>query len=110
MSKTMNTNLNFTKTQLDNFTNTFDLLEGNGVLKTIMDVIPESEINILEAWVFEQITTLYEYNMSAYGILNSLKNDYGNLNLDIEKLKEEATNPEVMSLLKEIMPMVGDLG
>lgn len=100
------TNISFTKAQLDNFTNTFDLLESNGVFKIIMDAIPESEIDILISWLMETISSLYEYNMSAYGILNSLRDDYGNLNFNIKNLQEQIKDPESLKILKDIAPLL----
>lgn len=100
------TNISFTKNQLDNFTNTFDLLESNDMFKIIMDAIPDTEVDSLTSWLIETISSLYEYNMSAYGILNSLRDDYGNLDFDITKLQEQIKDPESLKILKDIAPLL----
>lgn len=100
------TNISFTEKQKEDFTKTFDLLEENGIIKMIMDRIPEYELNCLESWLIETTQAIYEYNSSAYGILNSLKKDYNNLDMDIEDLQKKVSDPETLELLKQIAPLL----
>ena len=60
-------------------------------------------ISLLE----EHITKYETYQTSAYGILDSLKKDYNNLDFDIEKLQKDLTNKKNIELVDEIVHKLG---
>ena len=100
------TNINFTEKQKEDFCKTFDLLEENGLFLVILNKIPAEELKTLEAWLLESIKAIYEYNNSARAILESLQTDYKNLDFDVTSLQDKIRDPEVLSLLKEIAPLL----
>ena len=103
------TNISFTDKQKKNFTKIFDIMESSGFIQTIFNNIPEDEIDKLTEWLIKSAKSVYQYINSARAILESLQNDYNNLNFDVESLQKKIKDPETLSLLKEIAPLI-DLG
>lgn len=100
------TNISFTEKQREDFCKTFDLLEENGMISAIIHYIPEHEIETLQVWLKESIKAIYKYNNSARAILESLQASYNNLDFDITSLQDKVRDPETLSLLKEIAPLL----
>ena len=84
-------------------------MESSGFIQTIFNNIPEDEIDKLTEWLIKSAKSVYQYINSARAILESLQNDYNNLNFDVESLQKKIKDPETLSLLKEIAPLI-DLG
>ena len=101
------TNIQFTEKQKEDFLSTYDLLESNGVIRAIYENIPEEEISKLINWVEGTVRAIYEYRMSAYGILDSLKDSYNELNFDLDAIKNKLQDPDNLALLKDIIPLMG---
>lgn len=101
------TNINLTDKQKEEFCKTFDLLASNNIFTQVIEAIPQAEINTLLNWTMESVKSLYEYGNSVRGILESVQNDYSDLDLDITKLQEKIKDPESLDLLKQIAPMLG---
>lgn len=100
------TNISFTEKQKEDFCKTFDLLAENGIISAIIHYIPEYEIETLRGWLKESIKAIYEYNNSARAILESLQTNYDNLNFDLDTIQDKVRDPETLSLLKEIAPLL----
>lgn len=100
------TNINFTEKQKEDFCKTFDLLEENGLFLVILNKIPAEELKTLEAWLFQSVKAIYEYNNSARAILESLQTDYKNLDFDLTSIQEKIKDPETLQILKEIAPLI----
>ena len=83
------TNLSFTEKQKEDFLKLYDLLNSNGI------------------FTLNTAIKAYEYKNSVYGILDSLQNDYSNLNLDAESIREKIADPENMELLKQVLTKLG---
>lgn len=100
------TNLSFTEKQKEDFVKLYDLLNSNGVFAKLFDLIKDEYNYIMESTLNTAIKA-YEYKNSVYGILNSLQNDYSNLNLDAESIREKIADPENMDLLKQVLAKLG---
>lgn len=100
------TNINFTDKQKEEFCKTFDLLESTGLFGVILDNLPQSELEVLLDWTLESVKSIYEYNNSARAILESLQTNYNNLDFDVTSLQDKIRDPETLSLLKEIAPLL----
>lgn len=70
-------------------------------------LIPGSEINFIIENVERTIDNIYKYRNSAYGILDALKTDYSDLNLDVDKLTSQLSNGENVEFLKEVLDKMG---
>lgn len=98
------TDISFTDVQLGkNIAKTYDLLDSSGVAELIINTIPAEELKIVSEGIDESIDAYYKYKQSALGILDSISNDYKNLNLDVDKLREKMQDKETFKILPEIM-------
>jgi hypothetical protein len=77
------TNIVFTeKQERDNFSKTYDILNSNGLIKRILDLVPIEEYDFIKQGTIEAIQSIYKYSNSIFGIVETIKEDYGNLDLD----------------------------
>ena len=101
------TNISFTEKQKENPTKLYDLLNGNGLLEKIIEVIPQIEYDEIIAGVYNTIDAIYTYQNSILGILDTISQDYSNLNLDATEIQKKLADPNNMELLKGIMTKLG---
>jgi len=101
------TNLTFTDKQREDVTKLYDLLEANDVVNTIVSAIPESEYYTMIDFVGTTIESYHRYKNSALGIFDSISNDYSQMKLDTEELQQNISNPENLTLLKDVMDKLG---
>ena len=100
------TNLSFTDKQKEDLPKLYDMLKSSGLLDKIIEAIPEAEYNDIYGGVWQSIEAIYKYQNSVLGILDSIQNDYSNLDLDIDGLIEKIKDPESLKILKEIAPLM----
>lgn len=101
------TNVNFTEKQKENPTKLYDLLVGNGFAAAVIKAIPEPEYNEILTGIKQTIKSVYKYQNSVLGILDTISQDYNNLNLDATEIQKKLADPENMALLKNIMTKLG---
>ena len=101
------TNISFTEKQKEDIPKLYDLLEENGVIKDIISQIPEDEYNFIIDGINKTVDAVYTYNNSVLGILESISQDYSNLDFDIQKLQNDIANPENLKLVKEVLTKLG---
>lgn len=101
------TNISFTEKQKEDIPKLYDLLEENGVIKDIISQIPEDEYNFIIDGINKTVDAVYAYNNSVLGILESVSQDYSNLDFDIEKIQQAISNPENLELLKDVLTKLG---
>ena len=101
------TNINFTDKQKENPTKLYDLLIGNGVISEIINAIPEAEYNEILQGIKDTIESVYKYQNSVLGILDTIKTDYSDLDLDIDSLREKLADPESLTFLKDVVTKLG---
>ena len=98
--------IEFTEDELDNALPLYDELVQANVEVPITNDSYATFINLLN----NTVKKLEKYQTSAYGILDSLKKDYNNLDFDAEKiqeLQEKIKNKENIELLSEVMDKMG---
>lgn len=101
------TNLSFTDKQKEDIGKLYDLLDSNGVVTAIIEQIPEEEYSFVINGINETIEAVYKYQNSVLGILDSISQDYSNLELDASTIQNEIADPENLKLLKGIMTKLG---
>lgn len=101
------TNISFTEKQKEDIPKLYDLLEENGIIKDIISQIPEDEYNFIIDGINKTVDAVYTYNNSILGILESVSQDYSNLDFDIQKLQNDIANPENLKLVKEVLTKLG---
>ena len=102
------TNINFTDKQKEDKLGLYDLLVSSGLWEAIKEKLTEfNELSIIQITVREVITEIYKYKNSVLGILQAVSEDYTNLDLDAEKIKEKIGNKENVEFLKEVIDKMG---
>ena len=101
------TNVNFTEKQKENPTKLYDLLVGNGFAAAVIKAIPEPEYDEILTGIKQTIKSVYKYQNSILGILDTVSQDYSNLNLDATEIQKKLADPNNMELLKSIMTKLG---
>ena len=97
------TNITFTDKQKEDAPKLFDLVEENGLIETVIAAMDETEYEIITSAISETIDAYYNYTNSVYGIMNNITNDYNTLNLEATEIENKLTNPDNLTLLKEIL-------
>lgn len=101
------TNINFTDKQKEDRLALYDLLNGSGLLKAIYDILPCNEYSVLANTISDVIAEIYRYKTSVLGILQAVSEDYSNLDLDAEKIREKLGNKENVEFLQNVMDKMG---
>lgn len=96
------TNITFTDKQKEDPAKLYDLLYSTGIIDTVIDNIPEDEYVSIVVGVNESIEAVYKYQNSALGILNGIKNNYKDLEFDIEDIEKTITSLADSPVLKSI--------
>jgi hypothetical protein len=97
------TNLSFTSKMKEDPFKLYDILVSTGIFNDIIKCINEDDWNTIQEDVWKTINSVYKYKNSLMGILESVKSDYDAINFNIDDLKEKLSNPEDLSLLKEVL-------
>lgn len=97
------TNITFTDKQKEDPAKLYDLLYSTGVIDTIINNIPEDEYVSIVVGVEDSIEAVYKYQNSALGILNNLKHDYEELDIDLDEISEKVGNVENLDMIKNIL-------
>lgn len=87
-------NINFTDKQKEDIPKLYDLLVSTGVLATLLEAIPLTEYQAIEQGVQNTITAVYAYQHSFVGMLDTLKNNYADLDLNVNDLLEKIKNSD----------------
>ena len=101
------TNINFTDKQLEDIPKLYDLLMSSGLLSKILELIPETEYFWIEDTLNDTVKSIYQYQNSVFGILDAVTTDYDNLNFDVKQLQDNISNPENLTLLKDVVTKLG---
>ena len=101
------TNINFTEKQKSDPAKLYDLLAGSGFFDDFFTVLPQTEYKSIVVWLDKTANHIYNYRNSIYGILDALKQDYSNLDLNIDELSKKISNKENLDLLKDILTKLG---
>jgi hypothetical protein len=100
------TNINFTDKQKEDLPKLYDMLKSSGVLEDIIKAIPVVEYDDICAGVWQSINSIYAYQNSVLGILDTIKTDYNNMKLDIDSLNHAITDPETLEFVKALLTNV----
>lgn len=101
------TNISFTEKQKEDPCKMYDLFVGNGLASKIMSAIPQEELAELLVAIDDSINAVYNYRNSVMGILDIIQNDYDGMNLNVQNIQEAISNPENLTLLKNVMTKLG---
>lgn len=100
-------NIDFTEENMKNIFNLYDLLASTGLSAKIYSALNPFEIQQIQSWISELITSIYQYKNSIVGIFDIIKEDYSGLELDAEKIQDLLGNKEDLQLLHDVMTKMG---
>lgn len=101
------TNLTFTDKMKEDAFKLYDTLVSTGIFENIVNSICASDWEEIQDGVWTTIEKIYQYKNSAMGIMENLSTDYSSLNFDLEEIQKNISNPENLTLLKEILNLSG---
>ena len=101
------TNIKFTDKQLEDVPKLYDLLTSSGLADEILANIPTSERWWIDEVLNDTVKSIYQYQNSVMGILDAVNTDYSNLNFDVAELQKNISNPENLTLLKDVVTKLG---
>lgn len=101
------TNINFTDKQKEDPVKLYDLVVSSGLVNKVTDLIPEEELDEVINGVAQSVKAIYTYRNSVLGILESVSQDYSNLNLDATEIQQKLADPDNMTLLKQVLTKLG---
>ena len=101
------TNVSFTEKQKEDTPKLYDLLNKSGFIDAVCSQIPEEEYNFIFDGITESIESIYKYKNSIVGILDTISTDYSNLNLDATEIQQKLSDPNNLTLIKDILSKLG---
>ena len=101
------TNINITDKQSENVLKLYDLFISSGFADLIKINIPEEELKYINKSIYATIQEIYRYRDSAMGIMESIVQDYKDVDLDARKITEQLSDNENLSLLKDVITKMG---
>lgn len=100
------TNISFTDKQKEDPAKLYDLLASSGLSGKIISEI-QYEYKQTANWIVEIIRSIYEYNNSAVGILNTIKQDYTDAGGEVEDIMKQLGSEENVGFLRELLAKMG---
>ena len=101
------TNLSFTEKMKEDPFKLYDILVSTGIFTDIINFIREKDWIEIQENVWSTINNIYQYKNSVLGILETVQSDYSNMNLDVNALQEQISNPENIALLRDVINKLG---
>lgn len=101
------TNISLTEKQLSEPAKIYDLLSGNNIINKIIMAIPLNEYTELKNGIEETIKSIYQYQNSVLGILDTIGQDYSNLDLNAADIQKKLSDPNDLKFLKDVLTKLG---
>ena len=99
-------NITFTDKQKEDTPKLYDMLASSGIIDTIINNIPTDEYMTIVGGVEDTIESVYKYQNSVLGILDTLKDNYGMLEGELGKITETLENSEGIDFVKNLIEKV----
>lgn len=101
------TNITFTEKQEADICKLYDLLFQNGIIAAVINAIDTNEYTDLIQAIYDSIESIYKYQNSVLGVLDTISTDYSNLDLDASNIQKKLADPQNMELLKNVLTKLG---
>ena len=101
------TNINFTDKQKEDVCKLYDNIFSSGLYTAIMAEIPREECQWIEEILRDTVDSIYKYQNSIMGILDTISQDYSSLDFDATEIQKKLADPENMDLLRNILSKLG---
>lgn len=99
--------IEFTEEEKANPADLYDELEKQGIINAIVSAIPKTEYEFVIDGIEKTISAYYSYRNSVKGIIEDITTDYSNLDLDATNIQKKLSDPENLTLLKDVMKKLG---
>ena len=101
------TNITFTEKQKEDPAKLYDLITSSGLWELIESNLDTKDYSLLLKYIRESIESYYNYHNSIFGILDSINNDYNNMNLNATEIQKKLNDSENMALLRDVLAKLG---
>lgn len=101
------TNIKFTDKQKEDSKKLYNQLVGSGLYEQIYNALPVVEANWLTNYTKLAMDQIYKYRDSIYGILDAMRTDYSDLELDVNGLRQQLAEADGLSTVKEVLDKLG---
>ena len=68
-----------------------------------MAAIPQTEYQVINDSIWENIKAIYDFKNSAMGVVEALKTNYDNIDFDVEALQDKIRDKDNLKLVKDIL-------
>lgn len=102
------TNINFTEKQKEAPAKLYDLLTSTQLLANILSAIPQEDLNIIYTGVEQSVTSVYQYQNSIVGVMDNLKQSYGETEMDIQSMRDAVQSLTDSPILQKFMPLLNE--
>ena len=99
--------ISFTDKQIFDAAKTYDILETNGVIDDICDIIPTDEFDFLKDMLNETKDDIARYNNSFAGMIAAAAGSASAMDNELTKILEKVKNKEGLEQLESIKSIVG---
>ena len=103
----MYTNINFTDKQKEDVCKLYDLVVSSGFYDAVINEIPEEELEWIEDTLMDTVESIYKYQNSILGILDTISQDYSSLDFDATEIQKKIGDPENLKLLRSVLTQLG---
>ena len=101
------TDVELSKKDLADIPQLYDKLYQATLLGEVLLAIPHEELEFIDKTLIDTVDSIYKYQNSVMGILDTVTTDYKDLNFDVEQLQKNISNPENLTLLKDVVTKLG---
>lgn len=101
------TNINFTDKQKEDPAKLYDLVSSTGLIDCVFSQIPEKELKTIFEEAKLTSDSIYKYQNSIMGILDTIGTNYSTMDLDISQIMDKIQDPESLTLLKDVLTKLG---
>ena len=101
------TNINFTDKQKEDYAKLYDLCVSSGLWNLILENLNKEEYDLTLKFIDTTIKSYYGYQNSVFGIIESINKEYQQMNFDASEIQEKLSDPENLTLLKDVLNKLG---
>lgn len=100
------TDISITEKMIENANKTYDAIILNH-LDTLLNFIPENELNDLQEMIEKSIDQVVKYNTSFLGMIRAASADYDATKMNVDELMRTLDQPDKVGLVKDVLDKLG---
>jgi hypothetical protein len=99
-------NIGFTDKQKEDLPKLYDILKSSGIIELVISAIPQKEYESICNGIVDSIDSVYKYQNSVLGVLDTIKSDYQDTEFSLENIQELIQSTD-LSTVQEIISKLG---